>query len=30
MTREILQETVEALRDGVEIKRFGPDGSELQ
>jgi len=30
MTREILTETVQSLRDGVEIKRFGPDGSELK
>ncbi|WP_420403682.1 peptidylprolyl isomerase [Nisaea sp.] len=30
MTREILTETVQALREGVEIERFGPDGSKLQ
>lgn len=29
MTREILTKAVEELRSGVEIKRFGPDGSEL-
>ncbi|UUX51409.1 peptidylprolyl isomerase [Nisaea acidiphila] len=30
LTREILAETVEGLRNGVEIMRFGPDGSALQ
>ena len=30
MTREILAEVVEKLRSGVDIKRYGPDGSELQ
>ena len=29
MTREILAEAVETLRSGVDIKRYGPDGSEL-
>tara|TARA_E500000305_G_scaffold29739_1_gene22702 strand:+ start:3875 stop:4765 length:891 start_codon:yes stop_codon:yes gene_type:complete len=30
MTREILTKAVEELRSGVDIKRFGPDGSPLQ
>lgn len=30
LTREILAETVDGLRKGVDIKRFGPDGSELR
>ena len=30
MTREVLTKAVEELRAGVDIKRYGPDGSELQ
>ena len=29
MTREILTKAVEELREGIDIKRYGPDGSEL-
>ncbi|MEO9902291.1 MULTISPECIES: peptidylprolyl isomerase [Alphaproteobacteria] len=29
LTREILTKAVEALRSGVDIERFGPDGSKL-
>ena len=30
MTREILTKAIEELRAGVDIKRYGPDGSALQ